>query len=77
MALSLSIKNVPNDLVEDLRRRAAQNHRSVQGELLHILESTLRPRPFRAATLCRQLEALDFKTPSGAAAAIRRDRDRR
>ena len=77
MAVSLSIKNVPDELAEELRQQAARHHRSVQGELLHIVESALRPRPFRARTLWRQLEALDFATPATAAKAIRRDRDRR
>lgn len=38
MAISLSIKNVPNDLAARLRSRAERNHRSLQGELLAILE---------------------------------------
>jgi len=39
MAVSLSVKNVPEDLAERLRRRAAGNHRSLQRELLSILEA--------------------------------------
>ena len=77
MTVSLSIKSVPGDLAEELRQQAARHHRSVQGELLHILESALRPQPFRAGALWRQLEALEFKTAATAAGAIRRDRDRR
>jgi plasmid stability protein len=38
MPVSLSIKNVPEDLAERLRERAKRNHRSLQGELLAILE---------------------------------------
>lgn len=38
MPVSLSIKHVPDDLAECLRRRAARNHRSLQRELLSILE---------------------------------------
>lgn len=36
---NLSIKDVPEALAEKLRERAAQNHRSLQGELMAILES--------------------------------------
>jgi plasmid stability protein len=36
--VSLSIKNVPEALAARLRERAARNHRSLQGELLAILE---------------------------------------
>jgi plasmid stability protein len=39
MPVNLSIKNVPDDLAAKLRERAARNHRSLQGELMAILES--------------------------------------
>jgi plasmid stability protein len=39
MPVSLSIKNVPDDVVERLRERASQNRRSLQCELLHIVET--------------------------------------
>jgi hypothetical protein len=35
---NLSIKDVPEPLAEALRRRAARNHRSLQGELMAIIE---------------------------------------
>ena len=38
---TLSIKDVPEDWAEALRRRAARNHRSLQGELTAILEAAL------------------------------------
>lgn len=38
MPVSLSIKNVPDDLAERLRQRAKRHHRSLQGELMAILE---------------------------------------
>ncbi len=38
MAVNLSIKNVPDALAEILRARAERNHRSLQGELMAILE---------------------------------------
>ena len=41
MAVSLSVKNVPDDLAELLRQRAAGNHRSLQKELLSILETAV------------------------------------
>jgi plasmid stability protein len=39
MPVNLSVKNVPDELAERLRRRAAANRRSLQRELLSILES--------------------------------------
>ena len=38
MAVSLSIKNVPEAIAVKLRARAERNHRSLQGELMAILE---------------------------------------
>jgi len=37
--VSLSIKNVPVDVVKRLRARAERNRRSLQGELLALIES--------------------------------------
>jgi plasmid stability protein len=76
MAVSLSIKAVPDHLARTLRRRAAANHRSVQGELMHILESALQPRPFQADVLAARLRDLRFSTPPEAVDLIRQDRDR-
>jgi plasmid stability protein len=39
MPVNLSVKNVPESLAVKLRERAARNHRSLQGELMAILES--------------------------------------
>jgi len=39
MPVSFSVKNVPDDVAEALRSRARRNHRSLQGELLAILEA--------------------------------------
>ncbi len=38
MTLNLSIKNVPEAVAQRLRARAERNHRSLQGELLAIVE---------------------------------------
>jgi plasmid stability protein len=38
MPVSLSIKNVPDEIVRRLRERAEGHHRSLQGELMAILE---------------------------------------
>jgi plasmid stability protein len=45
MPVSLSIKGVPEALVERLRRRAAGNHRSLQRELMAIVEAAVQPAP--------------------------------
>ena len=38
MSVNLSIKEVPDEIAEALRQRAARNHRSLQGELMAIIE---------------------------------------
>ncbi|HEX4943320.1 MAG TPA: Arc family DNA-binding protein [Usitatibacteraceae bacterium] len=39
MTVNLSVKNVPEALAAMLRARAERNHRSLQGELMAILEA--------------------------------------
>ncbi len=41
MPVNLSVKNVPDALAEQLRARAARNHRSLQRELLSLLEAVV------------------------------------
>lgn len=41
MAVSLSVKNVPDELAALLRERAISNRRSLQRELLSILEAAV------------------------------------
>jgi len=77
MAVSLSIKNVSEDLAHALRERAARHHRSLQGELMHILETAVRPQPFQASALWRQIQALGLTTPDDATRFVREDRDTR
>ena len=38
MPVTLTIKQVPDELARQLRALAARNHRSIQGELMHSLE---------------------------------------
>lgn len=42
---NLSIKSVPEELAESLRQRASRNHRSLQGELMAILEEAVAHQP--------------------------------
>jgi plasmid stability protein len=50
---TLSIKNVPDSLLEKLRERAARNHRSIQGELMALLSATVEPDRARPAAESR------------------------
>jgi plasmid stability protein len=49
MPVNLSIKNVPEAMAAKLRERAERNHRSLQGELMAILENAaIEPNVIRA-----------------------------
>ncbi len=76
--MNLSIKNAPDQVVERLRRRAKRHHRSLQGELLAIIEAAVREdQPTAPADVLAEVRRLGLRTPSEAAALIRADRDGR
>ena len=76
MPVNFSIKNVPDDLAEEVRLRAARNRRSLQGELLVILEESVRRgKEFSPSELLREIRSAGLRTPSESARFIREDRD--
>lgn len=79
MPVNLSIKNVPDELAERLRSRAARSHRSLQGELMTILtEATERSSGRLSIQEARQRVAeLGLRTPGESAAMVRADRHAR
>lgn len=77
MPVTLSIKAVPDEVAEALRERARQNHRSVQGELMAILEENLRVRPFRAFALLERARAMGLQASAGSVGLVREGRDER
>jgi plasmid stability protein len=75
---NLSIKNAPDEMVKRLKRRAERHHRSLQGELMAILEDALgTSRPLTPDEVLTEVRRLRLDTPGGAAAMIREDRDGR
>jgi plasmid stability protein len=78
MPVSLSIKNAPDELVRRLKERAERHHRSLQGELMAILEEAVgTSRRLTPAEVLDRVRELGLSTPSEAAAMIRKDRDDR
>jgi plasmid stability protein len=78
MPVNLSIKNAPDHVVERLRARAERNHRSLQGELMAIIEAAVREDgPATPAEILAGIRGLGLHTPSEAAALVRADRDGR
>ncbi|MEP7118272.1 MAG: Arc family DNA-binding protein [Acidobacteriota bacterium] len=76
MAVTLSVKNVPEKLAERLRQRAASHHRSLQGELLAILEAAAQPT-LTIDELAEKVKTLGLRGPSESTAIIRAMRDGR
>ncbi len=78
MPVNLSIKNAPEDVVQRLRARAERHHRSLQGELMAIIEAAAgEERPSTAAAILAEVRRLGLSTPSEATAIVRADRDAR
>lgn len=78
MPVNLSIKNVPDALADQLRQRAERSHRSLQGELMSILEEAVYGRAALDPTeVLHLVSGLGLKTPTESVAMIRGDRDGR
>ncbi len=80
---NLSIKDVPEEIAQALRARAARNHRSLQGELMAIIEAAAKepaaqPAATSFAETARRFQRRFARTtpdPLGAAAIVREMRD--
>jgi len=78
MPVNLSVKNVPDHIADQLRRRAAKHHRSLQGELSAILEeSVVKEQWLTPAEFLAELRATGLRTPEESAKFVREDRDAR
>jgi plasmid stability protein len=77
MPVNLSIKDVPDHVAEALRERARENHRSLQGELMAMIETHVRERPFKALALWEDVRKLGIQSPNESTQWIREDRDSR
>jgi len=78
MPLNLSIRNVDRRLVDRLRQRAARHHRSLQGELLAIMEeSAYSDALLTPEELPVRVRRAGLHTPAESAKMIRADRDAR
>lgn len=55
---SLTIKNIPTDLYQQLKARAGQNRRSMNNEVIVCLERALKFAPQDEAALMRKIHTL-------------------
>lgn len=76
MPVNLSIKNAPDDIVERLRARAAANHRSLQGELMAIIEAAADAAPLTPMQILEKARQLGLHGSENSVALIRADRER-
>lgn len=76
---SLTIRNIPESVLAALRQRAAANKRSMQGEILAILESAAAEGATRlsAPAVLDRVRRLGLPGESSAVRLVRADRDAR
>ena len=78
MPVNLSIKNVPDHLADHLRMRAERAHRSLQGELMAILEDAVYgPEPMTPSQALDEVRRMGLATEANAVDLIRADRNAR
>jgi len=80
MGVNISIKNVPEEKVEILKRRAKNNHRSLQGELMAIIDQAVAEPPKKPITIGEigaYVRSFGVTTKDEAVRMIREDRDSR
>jgi antitoxin FitA len=76
MAVTLKVEDVPEEVAARLEERARKSRRSLQGELLRILEKAVAEEDrLTPQQVLEKVRSLKLKTPSESAAFIRRDRD--
>lgn len=76
---SLTIRNIPGKVLVRLRERALRHRRSMQGEILSILETAVAAPAVRMGPkeFLRHIQGLGVSSPSEAVEMIREDRDAR
>ncbi|MEN9838755.1 MAG: hypothetical protein RL177_234 [Bacteroidota bacterium] len=49
MPVNITIKGIPDDLHQSLKEQAAANHRSLNGEILFVIENGIRRKLFETS----------------------------
>jgi plasmid stability protein len=76
MSVTLRVENVPEEVAARLEERARKSRRSLQGELLRILEKALSEEDrLTPGQVLEKVRSLKLKTPAESVAFVRRDRD--
>ena len=79
MPVNLSVKNTPEEILKRLKARAARHHRSLQGELMAIIEAAAyeESRPLTPRDALAQVRAVGMSTPASSVRIVRASRDGR
>jgi plasmid stability protein len=78
MGVDISLKDAPDHVVERLRLRAERNHRSVEGEVLAIVEAAVGADGYLTPhEILAEVRRLGLRTPSDSVEIIREMRDSR
>ena len=72
---SLTIKNIPDGLLTRLRERAQGHHRSLQGEVMTILEGAVQSKRLTISEVRKVVKDLGLKTGDDSTTWIRELRD--
>lgn len=64
MATTITVKKIPKGLYDKLRKRAEQNHRSINGEIIAIFENVLSAKRIDLKDILVSARALREKTRS-------------
>lgn len=76
MAVEMTIREIPDSVATELRRRARQHHHSPEDEALDVLKAAVTPKPrLTPLQFLAKVRAMGLRTPSESAAMIREDRD--
>ncbi len=74
---SLTIRNIPDEMLALLRERAQRHHRSLQGELMFILEEAASPHKLSLEQVEKRVKELGISTGDDSTRWIRELRDSR
>ncbi|MDB4951832.1 MAG: DNA-binding protein [Gemmatimonadetes bacterium] len=61
---TLTIKNMPDDLYDQLKRKAAEDHRSLNGEAIFLLGQAVRERAGGVQALLARADELRRRAPN-------------
>ncbi len=58
---AITLKNIPNDLYDQIKKSASMNYRSINGEILYRLHHSLGHKPIDPELLIQKIDSLQKK----------------